>query len=181
MMKPTEALQQKLYDEMLGHIKQTDLSVPYRRGDYWYYTRTEAGKQYPIFARKHGSLTAPEEVLLDANALAAGKKFFALGSFDVSDDGNILAYTYDETGYRQYTLAVKDLRTGTTLPDRAERVDEVVWASDNATLFYVTEDPVSKRNDTLWRRTLGSPTRCRCIDEPDELYDVFVGRSADRR
>jgi oligopeptidase B len=180
MMKPTEALQQKLYDEMLGHIKQTDLSVPYKRGDFWYYTRTEAGKQYSIFARKRGSLTAPEEVLLDSNALAAGKKYFALGSLAVSDDGNKLAYTYDETGYRQYTLAVKDLRTGTTLPDRAERVDEVVWASDGATLFYVTEDPVSKRNDTLWRRTLGSDS-VQVYREPDELYDVFVGRSADRR
>ncbi|MDQ6925607.1 MAG: S9 family peptidase, partial [Candidatus Eremiobacteraeota bacterium] len=180
MMKPTEAQQQRLYDEMLGHIKQTDLSVPYRRGDYWYYTRTEAGKQYSIYARKRGSLAAAEEVMLDANALAAGKKFFAIGSLMVSDDGNKLAYIFDETGYRQYTLAVKDLRTGTTLPDRAERVDGVVWASDNATLFYVTEDAVSKRNDTLWRRTLGTDS-VQVYHEPDELYDVSVGRSADRR
>src|SRR5947209_5516307 len=156
MMKPTEALQQRLYDEMLGHIKQTDLSVPYRRGDYWYYTRTEAGKQYPVYARKRGSMDAPEEVMLDPNVLGAGKKYFAIGSLVVSDDDAKLAYTFDETGYRQYTLAVKDLRSGTTLPDRAERVDEVVWASDNATLLYVTEDAVSKRNDTLWRRTLGA-------------------------
>ncbi len=180
MMKPTEALQQKLYDEMLGHIKQTDLSVPYKRGEYYYYTRTEAGQQYSVFARKHGALTAPEEVLLDSNALAAGKKFFALGSVAVSDDGNKLAYTFDESGYRQYTLAVKDLRTGATLPDRAERVDEVVWASDNATLFYVTEDAVSKRNDTLWRRALGSNS-VQVYREPDELYDVGVSRSSDLR
>jgi oligopeptidase B len=180
MMKPTEALQQRLYDEMLGHIKQTDLSVPYRRGDYWYYTRTEAGKQYPIYARKRGTLAAAEEVLLDANVLGAGKKFFALGSFVVSDDGNKLAYSFDQTGYRQYTLAVKDLRTGTTLPDRAERVDGIVWASDNATLFYVTEDAVSKRNDTLWRRTLGADS-VQVYREPDELYDIGVGRSSDRR
>jgi oligopeptidase B len=180
MMKPTEALQQRLYDEMLGHIKQTDLSVPYRRGDYWYYTRTEAGKQYPIYARKRGSLTAAEEVMLDANALAAGKKFFAIGALAVSDDDTKLAYTFDETGYRQYTLAVKDLRTGTTLPDRAERVDDLVWASDNATLLYVTEDAVSKRNDTMWRRTLGADS-VQVYHEPDELYDVGVSRSADRR
>ncbi|MDP9105499.1 MAG: S9 family peptidase [Candidatus Eremiobacteraeota bacterium] len=180
MMKPTEALQQKLYDEMLGHIKQTDLSVPFKRGDYYYYTRTEAGKQYSVYARKRGSLAAPEEVLLDANALAVGKKYFALGSLAVSDDGNKLAYTFDETGYRQYTLAVKDLRTGTTLPDRAERVDEVVWASDDATLFYVTEDAVSKRNDTLWRRRLGTDS-VQVYREPDELYDIGVSRSSDRR
>jgi oligopeptidase B len=180
MMKPTEALQQRLYDEMLGHIKQTDLSVPYRRGGYWYYTRTESGKQYPIYARKRGSLAAAEEVMLDANVLAAGKKFFAIGALAVSDDDNKLAYTFDETGYRQYTLAVKDLRTGTTLPDRVERVDEAVWASDNATLLYVTEDAVSKRNDTLWRRTLGADS-VQIYREPDELYDVSVNRSADRR
>ena len=180
MMKPTEALQQRLYDEMLGHIKQTDLSVPYQRGAYWYYTRTEAGKQYPIYARKRGTLAAPEEVMLDANVLGAGKKFFSIGSVAVSDDDNKLAYTYDETGYRQYTLAVKDLRTGATLPDRVERVDDVVWASDSATLFYVTEDAVSKRNDTLWRRTLGTGS-VQVYREPDELYDVSVSRSADRR
>jgi oligopeptidase B len=180
MMKPTEALQQRLYDEMLGHIKQTDLSVPYRRGDYWYYTRTEAGKQYAVYARKRGSLDAAEQVLLDPNVLGAGKKYFALGAFVVSDDGNKLAYTFDETGYRQYTLAVKDLRTGTTLPDRAERVDGIVWAGDDATLFYVTEDAVSKRHDTLWRRTLGSES-VQVYREPDELYDIGVGRSSDRR
>jgi oligopeptidase B len=180
VMRPTEALQQRLYDEMLGHIKQTDLSVPYRLGDYYYYTRTEAGKQYPIYARKRGSLEAAEEVLLDGNALATGKRFFAIGSFAVSNDGNRLAYTYDENGYRQYTLAVKDLRSGTTLADRAERVDEVVWAADNATLFYVTEDAVSKRNDTLWRHRLGAPP-VQVYREPDDLYDITVSRSADRR
>ena len=180
MMKPTEALQQRLYDEMLGHIKQTDLSVPYRRGDYWYYTRTEAGKQYAVYARKRGSLDAPEEVMLDPNVLGAGKKYFAIGATAVSDDDNKLAYTFDETGYRQYTLAVKDLRTGTTLPDRAERVDQVVWATDNATLLYVTEDAVSKRSDTLWRRVLGTDS-AQVYREPDELYDLNVGRSSDRR
>ena len=181
MMKPTEALQQRLYDEMLGHIKQTDLSVPYRRGDYWYYTRTEAGKQYPLYARKRGSMDAPEEVMLDPNVLGGRQEVFRdRRRIAVSDDDTKLAYTFDETGYRQYTLAVKDLRTGTTLPDRAERVDQVVWASDNATLLYVTEDAVSKRSDTLWRRVLGADS-VNVYREPDELYDVNLGRSSDRR
>lgn len=179
MTKSTDALQQRLYDEMLGHIKQTDLSVPFRRGEYLYYLRTEAGKQYSIYARKHGSLAAPEEVLLDGNVLAQGKPFFALGPILPSDDGTRLAYTYDVTGYRQYTLAVKDLRSGTNLPDTAARVTSLTWAG-NGTIFYVSEDPVSKRSDTLWRLPLGAPA-AQVYHEPDELYDLSVDRSADHQ
>jgi protease II len=104
MMKPTEGLQAKLYKEMLSHIKQTDQNVPYRLGGYFYYTRTEEGKQYPIFCRKQGSLDAKEEVVLDQNELAKGQKFMSVGAFAPSDDGNLLAYSTDNTGYRQYTL-----------------------------------------------------------------------------
>ena len=112
MMKPTAALQDKLYKEMVGHIKETDVSVPYRWGSYFYYTRTEQGKQYPINCRKKGSLDAKEEVVLDQNELAKGLKFFSIGAFVPSDDGNLLAYSTDTTGYRQYKLQIKDLRTG---------------------------------------------------------------------
>src|SRR5215211_6780797 len=108
-MKPTEEFQAALYKEMLGRIKQTDVDVPYKDGDYYYYSRTEEGKQYSIFARKRGSLEAKEEILLDLNQLAKGQKYLSLGSADVSDDGNMLAYTTDTTGFRQYTLHVKDL------------------------------------------------------------------------
>src|SRR5882757_9727823 len=119
VMKPTEALQKKLYDEMLGRIKETDVEVPYKEGGYFYYVRTEAGKQYAIRCRKKGSMDAPEEIVLDVNELSKGQKFMSLGAYDVSDDGNLLAYTTDNTGFRQFTLAVKDLRTGKLLVDHA--------------------------------------------------------------
>jgi oligopeptidase B len=145
-----------LYKEMLARIKQTDLSVPVRRGDYLYYTRTEEGKQYPIQCRRKGTMQAPEEVLLDLNELAEGKTYAGLGAFVVSDDQNLLAYTIDYTGFRQYALQVRDLRNGQTLPDMTDRVTSVAWASDNKTLFLTTEDAVTKRSDKLWRRSLGS-------------------------
>ncbi|MBC5829627.1 MAG: S9 family peptidase [Candidatus Eremiobacteraeota bacterium] len=180
VMKPTESLQAQLYGEMLAHIKQTDLGVPYKLGAYYYYSRTQAGKQYPVYARRRANMRAPEQITLDLNVLATGKKFLALGSYTVSDDGNLLAYTLDETGYRQYTLYVKDLRTGAVMPERIKRVDDVVWASDNKTLFYVTEDPVSKRNDKFFRHKLRTTVYDLVYDEKDELYDIAVDRSRDR-
>jgi oligopeptidase B len=180
MMKGTDGLQQTLYDEMLGHIKQTDVNVPYRLGGYHYYSRTEEGKQYPIQARKKGSLDAPEEVTLDLNELAKGLKFLALGSYQVSDDGNLLAYSTDTTGYRQYTLFIKDLRTGRLLPETIERVDAVMWATDNKTIFYVTEDPVTKRSDKVFRHVLGSDKSDLVYHDPDELYDVSAFRTRDK-
>jgi oligopeptidase B len=181
VMKPTEALQQRLYDEILSHIKQTDLQVPYKYGSYYYYSRTEEGKQYPIYARKRGSLGAPEEITLDLNVLAQGQKFLGLGTYEVSDDGKLLAYSLDTTGYRQYTLHVKNLTTGADLGESIPRVDDAAWASDNKTLFYVTEDEVSKRNDKFWRHTLGAATSELLYTEKDELYDIGVNRSLDRK
>ena len=179
VMKPTEALQQKLYNEMLGHIKQTDVDVPFRWGSYFYYTRTEEGKQYPIYCRKKGSLAAPEEVVLDQNELAKGQKFMSVNTFVPSDDGNLLAYSTDNTGYRQYTLQVKDLRTGEVFPERIERVNGVSWATDNKTFFYVTEDAVTKRSDKFFRHVVGSEKSDLIYDEKDELFDIGVGRSLD--
>src|ERR1043165_5611349 len=127
VMKPTAALQEKLYKEILSHIKQTDVSVPYRWGDYFYYTRTIEGQQYPIFCRKLKSLEASEQILLDLNEMAKGQKFMSVGAFAPSDDGNILAYSTDNTGYRQYTLQVKNLKTGELMPDHMERVDSIPW------------------------------------------------------
>ena len=147
-----------IYQEMLGHIKQTDLSVPTRRGDYFYYSRTEEGKQYPIQCRRKGTMEAPEEILLDLNALGKDRKFVGLGGFVVSDDHNLLAYTIDYTGFRQYGLQVKDLRSGQTLADTTARVTSMAWAADNKTLFLTTEDDVTKRSDKLFRHVLGSPS-----------------------
>jgi oligopeptidase B len=183
VMKKTEPFQEKLYQEMLSRIKQTDLAVPYRLGGWWYYTRTEKGKQYPIHCRKRGSLDAKEEVLLDLNEMAVGQKFLHVGVVKVSDDGNRLAYTVDVTGFREYTLHVKDLATGKVLPDRVSRVSgffAVEWAADNATLFYVTED-AAKRPYRLYRHTLGTPKDDLIFEEKDELYRLAVRRSRDRK
>ena len=177
VLAPTKALQERLYDEMLGRIKQTDLSVPYLDNGYYYYTRTEEGKQYPIFARKKGSLDAPEQITLDVNELAKGQIFMSIGAYTVSDDGNLLAYSYDSTGFRQYMLRVKDLRTGALLPDRIEKVVSVAWAADGKTLFYTTEDH-AKRPYRLYRHTLGSASPDELVyEEKDERFRVGVGRT----
>jgi oligopeptidase B len=173
VMKPTEPFQKKLYDEMLSRVKETDVEVPYKEGDFFYYIRTEAGKQYPIRCRKKISADASEEVLLDVNELAKGQAFMTVQAFAVSTDGNLLAYSYDNTGFRQFNLAVKDLRTGQTLTDHAERVGSVVWANDNRTVFYTQEDAVSKRQYRLYRHTVGSSDPDALVyEEPDEKFTV---------
>jgi oligopeptidase B len=176
VMKPTEELQKKLYEEMLGRIKQTDINVPYRKDGYFYYTRTVEGKQYSIHARKKGSLEAAEEILLDVNQLAEGKKYMSVGAFQVSDDTNLLAYTTDDNGYRQYKLHLKDLRTGKTVENLAERVGSLEWAKDNKTLFYSTEND-AKRQNRVFRHVLGTTERTLLYEEKDELYDVWAERS----
>ena len=172
---------EKLYNETLSHIKQTDTSVPYRKHGYWYYSRTEEGKQYPVVCRKKGTLDAPEEVMLDVNELAKGEKFMSLGAFNVSDDSNLLAYTTDNVGFRQYKLHIKDMRTGKLLPDTAERIDSITWAADNKTLFYSTEDATTKRSDLVHRHLLGTDVAADALifDEKDERYDVSVSRTRD--
>ena len=180
VMKPSAALADTLYAEMLARIKEDDQTVPYRRGDYFYYSRTEQGKQYPILCRKLGSVDAPEEVTLDLNALAAGHPFFALGMAVVSDDGHLLAYTTDLTGFRQYTLSVKDLRTGSLLPDRIEKVVSIAWAADDRTLFYVTED-AAKRPYRLYRHVLGAAADDLVYEETDALFNLGVERTRSRR
>ncbi len=178
VMKPTEGLQKKLYDEMLSRIKETDIEVPYKEGDYFYYSRTEAAKQYQIHCRKKGGMDAPEEVVLDVNEMAKGQKFMSLGAYSVSDDGNLLAYTTDNTGFRQYTLALKDLRTGKMLPDHAERVGSVVWANDNRTIFYSVEDDTTKRQYQVYRHTAGTSGSDKlAYEEKDEKFDVYAGKT----
>ncbi len=180
LTKNVQPFADALYQEMLGHIKQTDLSVPVRRGGYYYYSRTEEGKQYPIQCRRKGNMEAPEETMLDVNELAQGKKFLSVGQLKVSDDANLLAYTVDETGYRQYKLQIKDLRMGATLADTAERVTSLEWATDNQTLFYVSEDEVTKRSDRLWRKALGAAPS-EIYNEKDELYNIGLGRTRDKK
>ncbi len=180
VLAPLKPLQDSLYKEMLSHIQQTDDSVPYPQRGYMYYTRTIEGKQYPVFCRRKGSITGTEEVLLDLNAMAVGEKFMSLGGFQVSDDNNLLAYTTDTVGFRQYKLHVKDLRTGTVLPDTAERVTSLDWASDNHTLFYTTEDQVSKRSGQLFRHALSQPAPDPLVyEDKDERFNIFVSKTRD--
>ncbi len=178
-LEPTEAFQEALYQEMLGRIKEDDSSVPYRRGGHFYYSRTEKGKQYPIYCRKAGSLEAPEEITLDLNALAAGHPFFSLGAYATSDDGHLLAYSTDVTGFREYTLYVKDLRTGALLPGTIEKVSSVAWTADNATIFYVTEDE-AKRPYRCWRHRPALPGHELVYEETDQLFRIGVERSRSR-
>jgi oligopeptidase B len=182
MMKSTAEFRDKLFQEIVGHIQETDLTVPYRRGDYWYYSRTEQGKQYPTLCRKKGSLEGDEEVMLDLNELAKGHKFLGLGGQAVSDDGNLLAYAIDTTGFREYTLYVKDLRSGKTLLDRLERVHSPQWSADGNFLFYVAED-AAKRPCKLFRHRLGGAQEKDqlLLEEKDELYRVFISRTLDRK
>jgi oligopeptidase B len=175
LTKPTEKLQKQLYDEMLGRIKQTDINVPYRKNGWLYYSRTVEGKQYPIFARKKGSVDAKEEILLDVNLLGQGKKYMSVGAMNVSDDSNILLYTTDDNGYRQYKLHVKDLRTGKVTENLAERITSLEWAKDNKTFFYTTEND-AKRSNRAFRQVLGG-SAVELFEEKDELYDVYFDRS----
>jgi oligopeptidase B len=180
-MAPLAALRDDLYKEMLSHIKQTDVSVPYRDGAWWYLTRTEEGKQYSIHSRKAAPDDTHEQVILDGNQLSEGHAFFSIGATDITDDGRWLAYTTDTTGFRQYTLHIKDLKTGETLPGEVERVGSIVWAADNQTLFYTVEDEEQKRQFQLWRRKLGAQHTEDVLvyQDDDERFNLGTGRTRD--
>jgi oligopeptidase B len=186
VMAPTEQLQQKLYAEMLSHIKETDESVPYRDKGWFYYTRTVEGRQYPIYCRRLATgpkfdESHPEEILLDVNKLAEGQPFMAVGTMTVSPDGVKLAYSTDNTGFRQYTLHVRDLKSGEDLSDTAERVGTIAWAADSTTLFYTTEDEITKRHDHLFRHRLGDAVTQDVIvyEEKDERFNLGVDKTRD--
>src|SRR5262245_11750074 len=181
MTKGSVPFQDALYKEMLARIKQTDLSVPYRLRGYYYYSRTEEGKQYSIQCRKKGSLDGPEEVLLDLNEMASEHKFLAIGALAVSDDDMKLAFTLDTTGFRQYGLRVKDLATGKIGPENAGKVGSVVWAADNRTIFYTVEDP-AKRQYRLYRHKLGAghDQDALVYEEKDERFELDAHRTASK-
>jgi oligopeptidase B len=180
-MAASNDLQKKLYEEMVGRLKQTDESLPTKIGEYWYYNKTQEGKNYPVYVRRKGSMTAPEEILLDQNEMAKDYKFFSIGEFSVSDDGNILMFSTDTTGYRQYTLQFKDLRTGKILPNKIERVTSADWANDNNTVFVVTEDATSKRSDILWKHDVSANKTDKVHEEKDVLFNIGVGKTRDKK
>lgn len=182
MTQHTEALQEALYQEMVGRIQETDLSVPYRKGGYYYYTRTEEGKEYSIYCRKRGSLEAEEEVLLDLNQLAEGHEYFRLGALEVSPDGRLMAYSVDTDGSERFTLRIKNLDTGELHPDVIEEISwSLAWGRDNRTLFYLTLDD-THRPYRLWRHRLGTEAAADEMlrQEDDGAFYMDIGESRSR-
>jgi oligopeptidase B len=179
VMRPTEKFQDALYHEMLARIKETDMGVPYRYGPYEYYSRTQAGDDYPIYCRRPRGDLQSEQVLLDLNELAKGHEFLSLGASSVTPDAALLAYSIDVTGYREYTLYVKDLMRATLLPVQIEKVRSIAFANDSATLFYVIEDD-AKRAYRLYRHRLGSTEHTLIFEETDPRFSIGVQRSRSR-
>ena len=173
-------LEEKLYKEMVGRIKETDLEVPYYDRGYYYYSRTEKGKQYSISCRKKGSLDAKEEVILDRNELAKGQKFLGVGGFSISPNGQFLAYSVDFTGYRVYSLYIKDLRNNTTVNTKIDKVNDIIWAQDNQTLFYVTENS-AKRPDKLFRITQKNLAPKLIYEEKVPQFNLYAYDSTDHK
>ena len=176
----TQTVQNELYEELIGRIKQNDASVPVLRHGWWYYTRYEPGREYPVYARRWHAMSAPEHVMLDGNALAAGKAFFQIGSRAVSPNGHLLAYAEDDVGRRQYTLRIKNLVTGEMLADTVTNGEpNLVWANDNKTLLYVEKDPVTLLSRIVHKHVVGSdPAQDPLVyEEQDRSYYVRVARS----
>lgn len=183
VLAPSEPLQRKLYDELLSRIKEDDSDAPYRRGAYWYYSRTEKGEPYRIYCRRKGSVAAPEEVYLDGNALGDGLEYFSLGVVNVSEDHGMVAFSVDDSGDERHTLRFKDLSSGKLLPDVIEDTYySSAWANDHKTFFYVTVDAAS-RPSRLWRHTIGTPASSDVLvyEEKDERFRLRVGRARQGR
>lgn len=177
-MAPQQALRDQLYKEIRGRVKEDDSSPPFRKGSYWYYTRYEAGKEYPILARKKGDLKAPEEILLDVNVLAIGHTFFQLGAWEISPDENMLAYGIDTTGRRFYDVYFKDLKAGTTLDTKIPKVaPNFVWANDNHTVFFVQKNEETLREERVWRFDTKDGKQDEIYFEPDDTFHLAIGRS----
>ncbi|MEQ1801838.1 MAG: S9 family peptidase [Gammaproteobacteria bacterium] len=183
-MAPTSGLQEQLYTELTGRLEPDDSTVPVFDRGYWYYQRYAPGQEYPVYARRKGSLAATEEVVLDGNAMAAGQKFFRIGTTAISDDGKLVAWTEDTVGRRQYVLRVKDLASGRILPDAVDNVEaEFTWAADNRTLLYAAKDPVTLLAERVHRHTLGTPASADVLvyRETDPSFYLEIGRSRSNR
>ncbi|HKA57853.1 MAG TPA: S9 family peptidase [Gemmatimonadales bacterium] len=183
VMAHTEALQERLYEELKGRVLQNDQSVPFREGGYFYYTRLVDGKNYPIYARKRGSVTAPEEIMIDVNELAEGKPTFIVRASDVSSGEDIYAFAVDTTGGRVSSIRFKNLRTGAMLPDVLPgAIGGIAWAEDNRTIFYTKADSVTVRPYQVWRHRLGTPASSDQLvyEDKDETYYVSVSTTKSR-
>lgn len=179
MMSGTRQFQANLFTEMKSRIKEKDESVPYFKNGYYYYTRTEDGKQYYKYCRKKGTLTAPEEILLDIDEMAKGKAYYSVAGYEVSDDNKLLAYGVDEVSRRQYTIHVKNLETGEILKDAVTNTSsDPTWAKDNKTLFYTSKNPITLLSEKIKRHVLGSAETqdVTVYEEKDKSNYIGVGR-----
>ncbi len=177
MLRHTEGLQERLYDEIIGRIKQTDESVPYFDNGYYYYTRYEEGQEFPVYCRRKGDLDAPEEIMLNVNDMAGGHGFFQVTGLRVSPDNSILAFGVDTVGRRRYTLQFKNLETGELLSDKIPETNGyVAWGNDSRTFFYTTQNEVTLRAENVYRHSLGDVTGNSDLVyyEEDETYRVAV-------
>lgn len=178
---PHAGLKQRLYDEMLARIQEDDDDLPWRKNGWWTWSRTAKGRQYETWLRRRDEPGAPEEVLLDLNALAEGKPFLQLGAFDVSPDARLLAYSLDETGALDYTLRVRDLASGQDLPLAIAQTEDAAWGNDSRTLYYLTKDE-ARRTHRIWRHRLGDGTPDELLyEETDELFWLGLGKTRDER
>ena len=180
----TADLEHTLFEEIKRRIKQTDLSVPFKQGDYVYYVRYEEGKEYALYCRKKGSVSSPEEIMIDGNELAKGHEYFSLGNWMVSSGQDILAYAIDTQGRRIYSIGFKNLTTGEMLSDVIPAVTgNVEWGNDNRTLFYSRQDPETLRSYQIYRHVLGTnPDKDELVfEESDETFSAFVTKSKSKR
>ncbi|MCA0238012.1 MAG: S9 family peptidase [Bacteroidetes bacterium] len=179
VLAPVSQLREKLFEELKARIKEDDSTVPYFKNGYWYLTRFETGKEYPIYSRKKGSLDAAEEVMIDVNELAKGKAYCQFGGFTVSPDNNIIAYGVDYTGRNLFKLYFKDLVSNKNLPDTFDYAGGAEWANDSKTIIYDTKDPVTLRNDKVWRHVLGADHKSDVLmyHEKDETQYAFLSKT----
>ena len=183
-LAPVKPLEDALYAEIVGRLKQDDSTVPYRKGDFWYYTRYAPGQEHPLFARRRGSLEAPEHVILDTNLLAAGHDYYQVGELEVSPDAQWLAYCEDKVGRRQYDLRFKNLTTGETLAESIGDVEaDVAWASDNRSVLYVEKDPETLLSLYVKKHVIGTDPATDSIvfEQTDKSFYTSVARSRSDR
>jgi oligopeptidase B len=180
----TKALQEDLFKEMKGRIKEDDSSVPYKKDGFWYLTRYVKGREYPVYARKEGGLKANEEVLFDCNEMADGQEFFDLKGISISPDNRMAAFGVDTISRRQYHIQVKDLKSGKIFPDKIDNTTgNAVWANDNKTFFYTKKDPVTLRSDKIYKHILGTPESADQLvyHEVDETFYTYVTKSKSKK
>ncbi len=180
LLAPTKPVQDKLYSEITGRIQQDDSSVPYQLRGYWYYSRFETGKDYAVIARRQGAMDAPEQIMLDQNAMAAGKGYFQVGEWEVSPDNQLLAWADDTVGRRQYVLRVKDLASGKIFEDKVENIEpDLVWGDDNRTIYYIEKDPTTLLGNRVKAHVLGTPSSQDKLvyEENDDTYYLSISRT----